>query len=102
MPKVVLSVALLLLELNLVTFLQRPSEPFSDLEPFLMTKTGRYSHTKIWTTASSMLFRPSDGVNLRSDNDGLNVKSWTSFMKNSTGTTSEWMVSMMIVWSKAH
>ena len=102
MPKVVLSVALLLLELNLVIFLQRPSEPFSDLEPFLMTKTGRYSHTKIWTTASSMLFRPSDGANLRSDNDGLNVKSWTSFMKNSTGTTSEWMVSMMIVWSKVH
>ena len=97
-----LSVALLLLELNLVTILQRPSEPFSDLEPFLMTKTGRYSLTKLWTTASSMLFRQSDGVNLRSDNDGLNVKSWTSSMKNSTGTTSEWMVSMMIVWSKAH
>ena len=101
MPKVALSEALLLLELSLVTFLQKLLEPFSDLEPFLMTKTGPCSHTKIWTTASSMPFRQHDGVNLRSDNVGLNVTSWTSFTKDSTGTTSEWMVSMMIVWSKA-
>ena len=101
MPKVALSEALLLLELNLVTFLQKLLEPFSDLEPFLMTKTGHYSHTKIWTTASSMPFHQPDGANLRSDSDGLNVTSWTSFTKDSTGITSEWMVSMMIVWSKA-
>ena len=100
-PKVALSVALLLVELNLVTFLQRLSEPFSDLDPFLMTKTGRCCHTKIWTTASSMPFRQSDGVNSRSDNSGLNVKLWTSFMRDSTGTISEWTESMMIVWSKA-